>query len=58
MSEANEIEVATEGQPQDRRARVSMVLKKRHLSNAATPIETSESWIHERFVARARNNKR
>lgn len=42
--------VATE----DRRARVKQVLEKRGLSQQASVGEASQSWLRERFVARAR----
>jgi signal transduction histidine kinase len=38
----------------DRRARVKSVLDKRGLDDRASPAAASESWMQERFVARAR----
>jgi cell volume regulation protein A len=38
----------------DRRARVRAVLEKRHLQQNVSPAEAAESWMQERFVARAR----
>jgi signal transduction histidine kinase len=38
----------------DRRARVRAVLSKRGLSAVLTPAQAAESWVQERFVARAR----
>jgi two-component system, NarL family, sensor histidine kinase DegS len=50
----SEPDAAALAAPSDRRARVQAVLDKRQLSRGATPVETSQSWVQERFVARAR----
>ncbi len=38
----------------DRRARVRAVLEKRHLNQNVSAYEASESWVQDRFIARAR----
>jgi signal transduction histidine kinase len=41
-------------QTEDRRARVRLALEKRGLSQHVSPADAAQSWVQERFVARAR----